>query len=37
MKKKETLNDEDFVLNEESINPPSYEEYKKEKQKRLAY
>nr|DAL63334.1 MAG TPA_asm: hypothetical protein [Caudoviricetes sp.] len=31
MKKKETLNDEDFILNEESINPPSYDELKKKK------
>ena len=30
MEKKEILKDEDFVLNEESINPPSYEEYIKE-------
>ena len=37
MDKKEILKDEDFVLNEESINHPSYEEYIKEKQKKLAY
>lgn len=37
MEIKEILKDKDFILNEESINPPSYEEYKKEKQKRLAY
>ena len=37
MEKKEILKDDDFVLNEESINPPSYEEYIKEKQKKLAY
>ena len=37
MEKKEILKDEDFVLNEESINTPSYEENIKEKQKKIAY